>query len=258
MIPRTRGYCRDCQREYERARLAAMPKKKREAVRQRSIALSIAAYYARTPQQKAKHRKRSLVYAARWRKKHVFTKAEREERARYCREWRKRTGWKPSKKKRNLDVARAKMRIKTDPIYAAKVRAHSRASYHRRKHLPEFRAKRASYSLKSKKNPYVRLILNLRRRLHLALCGIRKADTTFVLLGCNRAELRRHLENQFREGMTWKNYGIGGWSMDHIKPCAIFDLSDPEQQRRCFHFTNLQPLWESENSSKKHKYDSKA
>ena len=48
--------------------------------------------------------------------------------------------------------------------------------------------------------------------------------------------------------MTRKNYGL--WHVDHIKPCFSFDLTDPEQQKICFHYTNLQPLWALENIKK--------
>jgi len=61
-------------------------------------------------------------------------------------------------------------------------------------------------------------------------------------------ELRLHLERQFKDGISWDNYGE--WHIDHIRPCAKFDLSKPEEQRACFHYTNLQPLWEKENVSK--------
>lgn len=73
------------------------------------------------------------------------------------------------------------------------------------------------------------------------------------LLGCSIADLCQHLEKQFREGMTWDNYCRFGWHVDHIKPCASFDLLDPAQQRACFHYTNLQPLWHWENAAKSDK-----
>jgi hypothetical protein len=55
--------------------------------------------------------------------------------------------------------------------------------------------------------------------------------------------------------MTWENHGRYGWHIDHIRPCASFDLADPEQQRKCFHYTNLQPLWASENMRKGDKWE---
>ena len=64
-------------------------------------------------------------------------------------------------------------------------------------------------------------------------------------------DLKKHLENQFVEGMSWDNYGE--WQIDHIVPCASFDLSDPNQQRICFNFRNLQPLWAKDNQRKQDK-----
>ena len=57
----------------------------------------------------------------------------------------------------------------------------------------------------------------------------------------------------FLPGMTWENHTRSGWHIDHIVPCAAFDLSDPAQQRACFHYTNLQPLWAKTNLKKSNK-----
>jgi hypothetical protein len=77
-----------------------------------------------------------------------------------------------------------------------------------------------------------------------------KSAKTLELLGCSLQEFKGHLHKQFKEGMTWDNYGLYGWHIDHILPCASFDLTDIEQQKKCFHYTNLQPLWAKENLSK--------
>jgi hypothetical protein len=53
--------------------------------------------------------------------------------------------------------------------------------------------------------------------------------------------------------MSWKNYGK--WHIDHIRPCSSFDLSDPQQQRTCFNYSNLQPLWAKDNLNKSNKLD---
>lgn len=95
-----------------------------------------------------------------------------------------------------------------------------------------------------------KLTCNLRARLYGALKRGRKSAATLVLLGCSIEELRTHLENLFTEGMSWPAVMEGHVQVDHIKPCASFDLTVPEQQRACFHYTNLQPLWKVDNQRK--------
>jgi hypothetical protein len=82
----------------------------------------------------------------------------------------------------------------------------------------------------------------LRKRLKNALHGLSKADRTMNLLGCSTEELRVHLEKQFSVGMNWDNYGLHGWHIDHKIPCCSFDMTKEEEQRKCFHYTNLRPL----------------
>ena len=53
--------------------------------------------------------------------------------------------------------------------------------------------------------------------------------------------------------MNWSNWNKEGWHIDHIKPCYSFNLSNPEQQKECFHYTNLRPLWSKENLSRPRK-----
>lgn len=96
-----------------------------------------------------------------------------------------------------------------------------------------------------------RIKKNLRRRVNEIITRqSAKCDSTFKLLGCSLEQLLEHLEKQFTKGMTWQNYGNKGWHIDHIRPCSSFDMSDPEQQRKCFHYTNLQPLWAEDNMKK--------
>jgi hypothetical protein len=79
-----------------------------------------------------------------------------------------------------------------------------------------------------------------------------KCAKTLELLGCTIEEFWIHLEKQFKPGMTRENHGL--WHIDHIRPCCSFDLSDPEQQKICFHYKNLQPLWAEENLKKGGRY----
>jgi len=75
---------------------------------------------------------------------------------------------------------------------------------------------------------------------------------SFSLVGCPVGFLRSYIEGKFERGMTWENYGE--WHVDHIRPCASFDLSDKEQVIQCFNWRNLQPMWASENCSKGSNY----
>ena len=98
---------------------------------------------------------------------------------------------------------------------------------------------------------------SLRARVRSALKGKNKSKSTMQLIGCTIDELWLHLEKQFQPGMTRENHGFGKvcWHVDHIKPCSSFDLSDLEQQKICFHYTNCQPLWQRDNLSKGAKFD---
>ena len=53
--------------------------------------------------------------------------------------------------------------------------------------------------------------------------------------------------------MSWENYGIHGWHIDHIIPCDFFNLQDPVEQYMCFRWQNLQPLWAKDNLKKSNK-----
>ena len=95
-----------------------------------------------------------------------------------------------------------------------------------------------------------KILCNLRRRLNHAITKGFKSARTLELLGCSVSYLKEYLENKFKKGMCWENYGIFGWHIDHIIPCNSFNLTIPEEQIKCFNYTNLQPLWAKENRVK--------
>ena len=75
-------------------------------------------------------------------------------------------------------------------------------------------------------------------------------------VGTPPAKLRDYLKAQFPagSGWDWSNYGKV-WSIDHKRPTVLFDLTDPEQCKECWHYTNLQPLDKKENILKGANYD---
>lgn len=89
---------------------------------------------------------------------------------------------------------------------------------------------------------------SLRDRLYKAVSRGDKSISAIDLVGCSIEQLITHLEGLFADGMSWDNYGM--WHIDHAKPCISFDLTKKEQQKECFHYSNLRPLWANENRSK--------
>jgi len=116
---------------------------------------------------------------------------------------------------------------------------------------------RCSHYIRNRRaiDPEFKLITNTRRAINKALGRNTKSAHTEELLGCSIEYLRHHLENRFTEGMTWENYGRNGWHIDHIIPLSYFDFADPDQQKRAWHYTNLRPLWASDNIKKGNKIE---
>lgn len=122
------------------------------------------------------------------------------------------------------------------------------------KNKPRIKSVKRIYKKKRRdEDPGIRIKMAYYTRVSKLMHGKTKSKRTQALLGCNREQLKDHLESQFQKGMTWENYGRNGWHMDHRIPCASFDLTDPIQQAKCFHYTNLQPLWAIDNIRKNDK-----
>ena len=104
-----------------------------------------------------------------------------------------------------------------------------------------------------------RLIDNQRGRVRAALNAknASKNSKTMEYICCSGVEFRDHIEKQFTSGMTWENHGNGidDWDVDHRRPCNSFTFETEEEKYMCFHWTNCQPMWSSENSKKSDKFD---
>lgn len=168
-----------------------------------------------------------------------------------------------ARKAARAQKAKAERKAKRDAEMAARPKALTPmeryyANHERNKEKSRLKAKaRFDSQIKGSNEHFKRL---LRARIYNAIkrqsqwsgrAGA-KAMSTFELIGCDINSLRVHIESRFTDGMTWDNQGC--WHIDHIRPCASFDLSVPEQQRLCFHYTNLQPLWARDNLAKSDSY----
>tara|TARA_Y100000389_G_scaffold152362_1_gene152336 strand:+ start:7675 stop:8460 length:786 start_codon:yes stop_codon:yes gene_type:complete len=143
--------------------------------------------------------------------------------------------WKELNKK---DYQRRKKKLQNDPEYKEKCAAWRR-DYEKNERLT---------------NPQYKIKTNISRRIRELLQekGGKNFHTN-EYIGCSIYDLRCHLEKQFDEYMNWDNYGK--WHIDHIIPCNSFDLKDEFQQKACFHYTNLQPMWAKENIQKRDHYN---
>lgn len=94
---------------------------------------------------------------------------------------------------------------------------------------------------------------NLRKRISKMIKMGTKGGSSIRDLGCSVSELKIYLESKFQSGMSWQNYGLHGWHIDHIFPLSRVDLSNPEQFKKVVHYSNLQPLWATDNLRKGNK-----
>ena len=177
--------------------------------------------------------------------KNIISVRQRDDRKEYMRQWTLIN--KKEKKiydKKNKDQINAMRRKRRQTETGKKLLAAEQKRY-REKHRAKINQK---YLNRRKTDSNFKLLTILRTRIVDVLRGHSKSDTTINILGCTIEELWIHLESKFTEGMTRENHGK--WHVDHIMPCASFDLTDPEQQKKCFHYTNLQPLWALDNIKK--------
>ena len=144
--------------------------------------------------------------------------------------------WKKSEKSKLYDKVYGK-KYRADPVNKKKIRERER------EYIRERYKKDIVFRIR------VRLSTTMRRAVRSQRTG--KSLATSKIVGCDFKFLIKYLESKFKKGMTWDNFEK--WHIDHIKPCSSFNLKDPEQQKICFHYTNLQPLWAHENLEKSNK-----
>jgi len=141
-----------------------------------------------------------------------------------------------------------------------KTRDIKRKSYHKNKEKHKERLKEYRIVNSERRTKYQRdkinndiqykLSANVRHRIitFLKKEDITKTNKTFDIVGCTPQFLKEHLESQFKDGMSWDNYGFYGWHIDHIIPLS--SAKNEEELYKLCYYTNLQPLWAKDNLSK--------
>jgi hypothetical protein len=135
---------------------------------------------------------------------------------------------------------------------------------HRKQYLKEYREKNIDKIRKTKRDyeknrkdsdPLYKLVANFRTAIWTVLkeSNVDKYGHYFDVLQYSPEELINHLEKQFKDDMTWDNYGI--WHVDHKSPITSFDIQEmgDEEFMKCWSLDNLQPMWGEENIRKSNK-----
>ena len=106
---------------------------------------------------------------------------------------------------------------------------------------------------KRKNEPWLKIRNNISSRISSALKSGKgfKDVKSEKLVGCSFQFLKKYIQSKFRLGMSWENYGYYGWHIDHIQPCSSFDLTKEDERKKCFHYTNLRPLWATTEIARK-------
>ena len=105
-------------------------------------------------------------------------------------------------------------------------------------------------SSRRQEDMFFRIKGNLSSRLSDLIKNRGIGQRTKELLGCDRDTFLQHIKSQFTEGMTWENYGLKGWHVDHVIPISSYDLTNEDEVKKACHYTNLQPLWWQDNLEK--------
>ena len=161
-----------------------------------------------------------------------------------------------TKKKEHYEANREEILAKQKEYYEAnreEILSNQRTPEYRtkknaRRRTPEYRAKKNTQRKKRRDEDLLFRVKDLlRRRVRDALKaqGAKKFTRTMDLIGCSPEFLTKRLEKQIKPGTKREDYHV-----DHIIPCAFFDLTKEEDQRLCFHWTNHQLLTGPVNESK--------
>lgn len=106
-------------------------------------------------------------------------------------------------------------------------------------------------NIRRKTDPQFRILCLLRARIKHVLKSqkVTKSLHTIELLGCTPKFFQNYIRSLFKPGMTLANDGQKKWHLHHIKCCHTFNLLELEQQKLCFHYTNMIPMWEDEHKA---------
>lgn len=113
-------------------------------------------------------------------------------------------------------------------------------------HREEIQKRQTIYQCERKKtDPQFKMACDLRTKLSNTMKGGYK-DSSIQTFGCEYNFLCDWIKSQFTDEMSFENYG-SVWNVDHVIPCARFNLINSDDRHKCFHWSNLRPFKYIEN-----------
>ncbi len=167
----------------------------------------------------------------------------------YSKEWREKNKEKINERRRKNNKINKENLKEQGRLYREKNK--DKINETRRLYREKNKDKINSYNRERfEKNLHLKLIRNYRTRIknYMKFNKISLGTGSLELVGLTSEDLKSYLESKFLEGMSWDNYGLYGWHMDHIIPLS--SAKNEEELKKLCHYTNLQPLWAFDNLSK--------
>ena len=131
----------------------------------------------------------------------------------------------------------------------------ARKEYHKKWRLNHKKQRNEYMRQRTNLNPKFKINEAISSNIRSSLKGKKAGRHWETFVDYTVDQLKRHLEKQFKDGMSWDNYGRNGWNIDHIIPVSVFNFSSPNDIdfKRCWALSNLQPMWARENIIKSNK-----
>jgi len=238
-------WCGSCRKEYSEQRKEIV----KEYHKNPEVQARIKEYNSKSEVKERSKQRDNSSKAKKYRKEY-FARPEVKERLKNynskpeVREKHKKYHSRPEVKERNKQNYKSKTKI--PPLFGdINIKENYKEYYTLYNSLPHVKERKYKQNADRRKNDINYNLRNiLRARFYSVVKLNNKQSSVLKLVGCTIEELRSYLEKQFLPEMTWENYGTI-WEIDHILPCASFDLTKEEEQKKCFHYTNLQPLFKT-------------
>lgn len=234
-------WCNSCRKEYSEQRKEIV----KEYYKNPEVQARVKEYNSK-PEVKERSKQRDNSSKAKEYRKEYFSRPEVKERLKVYNS-------KPEVREKHKEYnSRPEIREKRKEYYSKPKNKTQKQEYYKSKEyyttynsLPHVKERKYKQNAERRKNNINYNLRNiLRARFYSVVKLNNKQSSVLSLVGCTIEELRSFLEKQFLPEMTWENYG-SIWEIDHILPCASFDLTKEEEQKKCFHYTNLQPLFKT-------------